>query len=120
MLLARFLRCPAVLMKLFYPKIPKIRLCPDGPVSRVSDGCFVYLEIVRAAFPLPDIYDFPRLPVDYRLRLYRMALFLAGMPLFLFFLGRWTGLSVTADFSPIPPHTVWRMMLLSVFFSPAV
>lgn len=85
MLLARFLRYPAILMKLFYSKISKVGLYPDGWVNRVSDGFFVYPEIMHTAFPLPDIYDFPCLPVYYHLRLYRMALFLAGIPLFLFF-----------------------------------
>jgi hypothetical protein len=65
-------------------------------MNRFPDSVFIYLEIMFAAFGFPNIYDFHRfLLYDYP-RLYRMTLFLAGIPLFLVFLGLFIGLSVTS------------------------
>jgi hypothetical protein len=47
-------------------------------------------------FPLPDIYYIFCFAVDNNLGFYGMALLFTGITGFLFFLGLWTGLSVTS------------------------
>jgi hypothetical protein len=96
MLLAYIFRHPAVFARLPYPKTPKIGVYTDWLMNRFPNGVGIRLQIMFAASRFPNIYNFYGFLFDDCPRLYRMTLFLAGIPLFLVFFGLFIGLSVTS------------------------
>jgi hypothetical protein len=91
---ARFLRCHAVGVRRFYPRIPQASLYRYRFVNPFSDTVRIQPEIVDAPLLLPYIRYLPVLPVNGHLGF-------DGMPFLFpriirFFFGRGTGLSVTS------------------------
>ena len=78
----------------------------NSPNNRCLDHHFEQLEIMYGALFLGGTENLPCFGVNNDLRLYPVPLFLAGVPFFLFFLGRSIGLSVTSTIS-VRPAFAW-------------
>ena len=76
-------------------KIPRIRNGADGRIHEQA-GFLVQAKIMLAAFGETGADNLPRWLGHHHLGFYRVPLFLARVVPFLFFLGRWTGVSVAS------------------------
>ena len=95
MVFARLVRNATVSMVLQQPLITAVRQQQNSPNDRL-DRRLEQLEIVDGSLGLGRAKNFLRVNVDDDLCFYRVPLFLAGVVVFLFFLGRSIGLSVTS------------------------
>lgn len=83
-------------MEIGYSLITAIALHFDVGMDTRPDRILIKFEIMDMPRVLSRTDDSFPFAVYYYLCFYRMALFFARIPLLLFFLGRWTGLSVTS------------------------
>lgn len=92
---ACFVRDSAVFVQLQQPLITTVGQ-QQNPAKDRPNRRFENLKIMHGPFVLGGAENFLRFDVDDDLRFYRMPFFFAGIPVFLFFLGRSIGLSVTS------------------------
>jgi len=63
-------------MEVFYSQVSEIGVKRNGITHRFSNGIFVNLKIMFAAFGFLYVNDLKALPLYYDLRFYRVAFFL--------------------------------------------